>query len=490
MLQYDIQPYNLYNMDEKGFMIGMLKKTKRVFDKEAFERGQIVGNTQDGNCEWITAVCCICADGTHIPPGLIYKAKTGDVQDSWVQDLNAKKDLAFFTSSSTGWTNDDLGFEWLTGIFDQFSKGKAWLGRDWRLLMLDGHGSHLNMRFLDWCLNHRIMVGVYPPHSTHRLQPLDVSVFAPLGIYYGQSLDHHIYTCQGITAITKRDFFRFFWEAYQRAFTSKNIASGWQKTGIWPLNPDLIIDQLRPPPQSEKHRPESNGSLSSVISSLDWKRITTMFKDLASDLQSRQERQYTKLLHSIEHITADAQLHKIENRGWRQAFMSEKKKGKKGRPLFEELQAQNENKALFFSPTKIEEAKQLLQDRDQQKVNDKAKRDAAAIERRFKAQMMEFEKERNKKEREEAKLVRKQEQAKKKAIFEDKKTDKAVQQQLEKEANIANKASDNMPAKLVENRSIVVCFGGVVLRKRKNQVVARRIPRREVTATVLGSKIS
>jgi hypothetical protein len=31
MLQYDIQPHNTYNMDEKGFMIGVTMHSKRVF---------------------------------------------------------------------------------------------------------------------------------------------------------------------------------------------------------------------------------------------------------------------------------------------------------------------------------------------------------------------------------------------------------------------------------------------------------------------------
>jgi hypothetical protein len=35
--QYDIAPENTYNMDEKGFAIGLLGKTKRMFEIEAFD---------------------------------------------------------------------------------------------------------------------------------------------------------------------------------------------------------------------------------------------------------------------------------------------------------------------------------------------------------------------------------------------------------------------------------------------------------------------
>ena len=39
--EYNIQPQNMYNVDEKGFLIGYLQKTKRVFTKSAFDAGQI-----------------------------------------------------------------------------------------------------------------------------------------------------------------------------------------------------------------------------------------------------------------------------------------------------------------------------------------------------------------------------------------------------------------------------------------------------------------
>lgn len=92
-------------------------------------------------------------------------------------------------------------------------------GRDWRLIYVDGHGSHLNMKFLNWYLEHRVLVAGYRPHSTHRVQPLDVSLFAPLGIYHSQEFDAFIHQSQGICSVTKRDFFGLFWGAYIKAFT-------------------------------------------------------------------------------------------------------------------------------------------------------------------------------------------------------------------------------------------------------------------------------
>ena len=51
-------------MDEKRFLIGVLRQIKRVFSKEAFKKGRIKGAGQDGNREWITVLALIYIDGT------------------------------------------------------------------------------------------------------------------------------------------------------------------------------------------------------------------------------------------------------------------------------------------------------------------------------------------------------------------------------------------------------------------------------------------
>ena len=80
--------------------------------------------------------------------------------------------------------------DWLTRVFDRATKHKASNGRKPRLLLLDGHISHINMGFIDWCDKHNIHVYAYPPQSPHRLQPLDKSVFALLALSYSQELDN------------------------------------------------------------------------------------------------------------------------------------------------------------------------------------------------------------------------------------------------------------------------------------------------------------
>ena len=125
MEEYDILPENTYNMDEKGFLLGRITKAKRVFPKALKVSRKLLGAGQDGSREWITVMATICGDGTALPPLLIYKSKTGSARDSWIEDFNTNKHDAWFTSSNSGWTSDEIGFKWLKEYFDKKTRNKA-----------------------------------------------------------------------------------------------------------------------------------------------------------------------------------------------------------------------------------------------------------------------------------------------------------------------------------------------------------------------------
>ena len=74
---------------------------RRVYSKEAFQKGNIIAAGQDGNREWITLVASICMDGSWIPPTLIYQAVSGDVQNTWVTEVNPIDHNVHFTSTAT-----------------------------------------------------------------------------------------------------------------------------------------------------------------------------------------------------------------------------------------------------------------------------------------------------------------------------------------------------------------------------------------------------
>ena len=114
------------------------------------------------------------------------------MQDTWLQALRPE-DRVYISSSPSGWTA---------------TKEKA--GRSYRLFILDGHGSHLTMDFIEYCHRNRVLLAVYLPHSTHTLQPLDVVMFKPFSSAYSNQAAAFMERCQGLTSMSKRDFYPMF----------------------------------------------------------------------------------------------------------------------------------------------------------------------------------------------------------------------------------------------------------------------------------------
>lgn len=57
------------------------------------------------------------------------------------------------------------------------------------LLLLDNHSSHLCIKTLDLAKSNWIIIISFPPHCSHKLQPLDVSVFGPFKKYLSSAQD-------------------------------------------------------------------------------------------------------------------------------------------------------------------------------------------------------------------------------------------------------------------------------------------------------------
>jgi hypothetical protein len=128
-------------------------------------------------------------------------------------------------------------------VFDRQTKDKA--KRDYRLLLLDGHGSHTTPGFIDFCISHRILLAVLPPHSSHRLQPLDVGMFKPLSSAYTAELNNLSQRSQGLVEVQKSDFLWLFWAAWTHAFTSDKTLSSFAATGVHPRDADAVLKHLK-----------------------------------------------------------------------------------------------------------------------------------------------------------------------------------------------------------------------------------------------------
>jgi hypothetical protein len=345
--QYNIDTRHIYNMDEKGFLVGITTRSKRVFSKQLWERKEVTEALQDGSREWITLLACICADGSALEPAIIYEGK-GALQSLWVDNVEAGKHQVFMATSPSGWTNNELGLAWLEQVFERGTRKKA--RTSYRLLILDGHGSHLTMDFIEYCDRHRTLLAVFPPHSTHTLQPLDVVMFKPLSSAYSSELSRHLHRSQGLIPIKKGDFFPLFWAAWVTSFTHKNILSSFKATGIAPPNAKVILKRFKTT-TSEQDRgleieEEGDGST--------WRQLRHLFDAAVEDTAAESSRRLGASLHSLQ--VQNKLLHH-ENKGLRTALSTQKKHKKKSKPLDLQQRKEYHSGAVFWSPRKVREAR-------------------------------------------------------------------------------------------------------------------------------------
>jgi hypothetical protein len=61
--KYRITAENIYNFDEKGFIIGFGRSLKRIITLEALKSGRVTKSKQDGSREFISCLACISAIG-------------------------------------------------------------------------------------------------------------------------------------------------------------------------------------------------------------------------------------------------------------------------------------------------------------------------------------------------------------------------------------------------------------------------------------------
>lgn len=81
----------------------------------------------------------------------------------------------------------------------------------------------------------------FPPHTTHKLQPLDVAIFGALKTYYSQVCDAWMVNNPG-KVIRDADIGRLFGEAYNKAATVGNAVNGFKACDIEPYNPNIFSD--------------------------------------------------------------------------------------------------------------------------------------------------------------------------------------------------------------------------------------------------------
>ena len=229
---HGIQQADMWNMDETGFRIGV-GKSKMVISFDKKKRNYMA---DPDNRDYCTAVETISAIGVVIPPLIILKAT--HILLKWSQNnLDERCQLG---ATESGYSNDDLALDWLQHFID--STRKARVGR-YILLIVDGFGSHMTLQFFRLATASNIILFKLPAHSTHITQPLDVGCFQPYKAAHGNAIERAVRN--GDSRYNRLTFLSALQEIRDSVFIRGTIRNAWRRCGISPFNPDVVLGPMK-----------------------------------------------------------------------------------------------------------------------------------------------------------------------------------------------------------------------------------------------------
>ena len=238
-------PEDIYNFDESGFQIGVATTTKVAI--QAKQKGRPKAK-QPGNRNFVTVVEGINATGWALPATIVFEGKVH--QAAWYRS-GIPLDWTIGLSDN-GWTTDNIGYKWLTEVFDPYTRHCT--TGTYRLLLLDGHRSHLTAEFDDFCHDNRIIWLKSLANSTHLTQALDVGCFSPLKTIYGRLVLEKAQL--GVDHIDKVDFLQLYLQARTQTINEKTIKSAFRAVGIVPFDPQQVLSLLKPRTPSPLLQPQ------------------------------------------------------------------------------------------------------------------------------------------------------------------------------------------------------------------------------------------
>lgn len=239
MDKYKFPASRIYNCDETGIST-VPNKPGKIISLKGKKQVGILSSAERGTL--ITVEICYSAAGFYIPPLLIFPR----VRKNPLFEKGLPPE-SLVECHSSGWMQSNI---FAPTWFNHFLKYSKPTKEEPVLLILDGHSTHTkNLELVQMAKENNVHILVIPPHTSHRLQPLDVSFMFPLSSYYGQECKNWMRNNPG-KIITIHDSGELFGKAYQRAATTQNALSGFKNTGICPYNPGIFPDDLFEPAET------------------------------------------------------------------------------------------------------------------------------------------------------------------------------------------------------------------------------------------------
>ena len=175
-------PYSLdliCNMDETPIFLNMppSKTIAKKGSKTVFIR------TQNQEKVRISVLLTIAADGTKLPPFVIFKDKKHGKNEENLKKLSmVQNGEVFIACNENAWSTTHIMKKWLNKVWIPYITKKN--PEDNRgLMIIDSAPSHIKPSLLDYITKKKQKYILIPPGMTRVLQPLDVSINGPFKQY-------------------------------------------------------------------------------------------------------------------------------------------------------------------------------------------------------------------------------------------------------------------------------------------------------------------
>lgn len=218
------KPEPLWNCDETGVF-----PQGRGRERVICPKGLRANVQRFDDRENVSIMACVSASGERMPPIYIFIGKYK--KSHWMEEAEKTARCAISESSNI---KGKLFLHWFKWFVSCLPPGRP------QLLLLDGHFAHIQIDAVKYGTDRGVHLFILPAHTSHFLQPLDVSVFGPFKRYYEKELkgfpsndNRRLPIKDNVAGITCKPL--------QIACSEDNAKNGFKKAGIFPLSLDAML---------------------------------------------------------------------------------------------------------------------------------------------------------------------------------------------------------------------------------------------------------
>lgn len=234
----NMSPMQIWNLDETSFCLDPTRV--KVLGATGMPCHRVTSGPAKEN---ITVLLAANAAGEKLPPLIVFRGK--NVWDSWMSPDPTAFEGTTYAATKNGWMEAETFTNYFTKNFLQNIQAERPA-----VLIYDGHASHIGLPLVQKARDENITILKLPPHTSHVLQPLDLSVFRPMKIKWDEELIKWQRKNYG-KKLPKSVFSTMIANIWKN-LNPTIIKSGFEKGGIFPFSNKVVTPEKFQPEVYER----------------------------------------------------------------------------------------------------------------------------------------------------------------------------------------------------------------------------------------------